>query len=322
MKLSIAGAGMAGLLAGLMFRKSAQIMEAAKSLPNNHNALLRFRSDEIGKYLNIPFKEVQVIKAAYPWRNPVADALAYSGKATGKFAVRSSTTANGEVEKRYIAPPDFISSMEHHQSNPIMYDTKLDIDYVRMCKEVDQPIISTLPMPVLMRLLGYENDVKFLSSKGIIIKAKLPIETDFCATIYYPDPTFLPYRASMTGSDLIIEFATHKTDVLDELWLKLQDGAWVAEVIFNRIYADFGLDSFLGESKIDYGIFKQEYVKILPIDDKERRKFILWATDNFGIYSVGRFAVWKPGLLLDDVFTDIKKVQSYLTAGHNYEGRK
>ena len=62
MTVRIIGAGMAGLLAGSMFRGQAQIYESAPSLPNNHHALLRFRSDGISNHLNIPFQAVDVVK--------------------------------------------------------------------------------------------------------------------------------------------------------------------------------------------------------------------------------------------------------------------
>jgi hypothetical protein len=48
--MKIIGAGMAGLIAGHMLRRhSPEIHEAASSLPNNHSALLRFRSDAVAK---------------------------------------------------------------------------------------------------------------------------------------------------------------------------------------------------------------------------------------------------------------------------------
>jgi hypothetical protein len=47
----------------------------------------------------------------------------------------------------------------------------------------------------------------------------------------------------------------------------------------------------------------------------------MWATDEFNIYSLGRFAIWKPHVLLDDVFHDMRKIQSMIRDGHNYNGR-
>ena len=60
----IFGAGLAGLLAGNMLRSlNPKVWEAQSSLPNNHEALLRFRTDRVGTSCAIPFKKVDVSKA-------------------------------------------------------------------------------------------------------------------------------------------------------------------------------------------------------------------------------------------------------------------
>jgi hypothetical protein len=65
----------------------------------------------------------------------------------------------------------------------------------------------------------------------------------------------------------------------------------------------------------------QQYSKILPISDSERKKFIIWLTDEWGIYSLGRFATWRPGLLMDDVVNDVRVIRKIITDGH-YDHRK
>ena len=73
MSFVVVGAGMAGLLAGAILREEcARIFEAQPDLPNNHHALLRFRSSIVGDTLNIPFRSVKVLKAvASSCGNPV-----------------------------------------------------------------------------------------------------------------------------------------------------------------------------------------------------------------------------------------------------------
>ena len=57
----IYGAGLAGLLAGNILRKyHPKIYEAQSELPNNHSALLRFRTSDVGTACSIPFKRVKV----------------------------------------------------------------------------------------------------------------------------------------------------------------------------------------------------------------------------------------------------------------------
>ena len=50
----IAGAGLAGLIAGNIFRNySPRIIEMQSSLPSNHKAILRFRDHSVSKATGI-----------------------------------------------------------------------------------------------------------------------------------------------------------------------------------------------------------------------------------------------------------------------------
>src|SRR6478735_6009068 len=123
--IKVVGAGMAGLLAGAILRdECSEIVEAQKSLPHNHTALLRFRSSIVGDAVNIPFTEVQVMKAVQSFSNPVADAISYSVKTNGSARLRSITGAEGKIEKRYIAPDDFVERLKGKVTAPISFDTK------------------------------------------------------------------------------------------------------------------------------------------------------------------------------------------------------
>lgn len=320
MTVAIIGAGMAGLLAGCMFRSDAQVYEAAPSLPNNHHSLLRFRTDTIGAHLNIPFQDVEVLKIVKPWRNAVADAMAYSEKCTGIRSLRSSVTATGKVERRFIAPPDLIASMADRLHRPIDFGQSADKGLFRALKDRGDPVISTIPMPLLMELLSYEDsELQFNHSNGLVIQVHLPIDTDVCATIYYPDPGFDVSRATMTGSLLQIEcpvrWAGPNLDAVVDSWQGNADVTWNSVVL--PVLTDFNLESV---ARQQFTIKRQGYAKILPVDDRARKRFIMWATDQWGIYSLGRYACWRPGLLLDDVFHDTMTIQRML-AGSNYAGK-
>ena len=55
---------MAGLLAANLLRRFEPVIhEAKKELPDNHSALLRFRTPNIGSACAVPFKKVSVSKA-------------------------------------------------------------------------------------------------------------------------------------------------------------------------------------------------------------------------------------------------------------------
>lgn len=296
----IIGAGMAGLLAGNVVR-GGTIYDIQPNLPNNHHALLRFRSSVVGDYLGIPFREVQVMKATVPYSNPVADALSYSFKCNGRYGFRSSTTADGSISRRFIAPGDFIQRMA--DMFPGNWKLGSGARGSKALRDPDVLCISTIPMPSLMSILEYPDIPEFKSRKGFVIECELEIESSACATLYYPDPRSPITRATLTEGKLQIELMRGDVSEWD---------------VIRRVIEDFGIDTMINYS---YEIKEQAYGKIESIDDRQRRKFIMWATDNFNVYSLGRFATWKPGLLLDDVLGDLFKIRKMIQSGDNYFGR-
>jgi len=305
MTVSIIGAGMAGLLAGAMFREEGQIYEAAASLPNNHHALLRFRSDEIAQHLNIPFQAVDVLKIVKPFRNQVAEAIGYSMKSNGRASLRSIKTAQGQIDRRFISPDDFIQRLENIQHSRVIYSTQVDKNWIEQYREFG-PIISTMPMGKLMDILDYPQMASFGYRHGWVVKGTVAIESDLCATIYYPDPKVPIVRATMTGELLQVEMVE-----------EFDQGAWGLDRIMDVLLQDLGLEGAFYTAEL----VPQRYAKIVSLPDRERKRFIMWASDNFDIYSLGRFAVWKPGLLLDDAFHDCLKIMEMIRNGHNYKGR-
>ncbi len=292
MTIDIVGAGMAGLLAGNMLRhRSPVLFERQHCLPNNHSALLRFRSSIVGDVLGIQFRKVHMIKDVLPWRNSVADSLMYARKSTGTFRSDRSVTAGLVVEERFIAPADLISRMA------------LDLE-IKFGEHYDcaSPCISTIPMPVLMSILNYPVEVKFNYIPGTNIKAIIP-DCDAYVSLVVPDPDCVFTRISITGNELIIECPDFKPSDLS-----LQN-------VVARAAKLLGIDT--GEFS-DVQASEQVYSKIAPIEEDQRRDFIYWATDTHNIFSLGRFATWRPGLLLDDLVKDIRLIDKWLSRGDRY----
>ena len=225
----IYGAGLAGLLAGNMMRSfKPMIKEAQKSLPNNHGALLRFRSDKVETATAVPFRKVRVKKAIkhdgkiITTSNLMLSNM-YSQKVTGSVLDRSINNLD-EVD-RYIAPWHLIKEMAKNCS--IEYERKLDRRSLEDLHEWEphRPIISTLPMPVLMKIVGWGEVPDFPKQKIWTQKVRI-IDPDcqVCQTIYYPDPLIKHYRVSLIGDTLISEFTekpdtnigVHAMDVLSE----------------------------------------------------------------------------------------------------------
>ncbi len=287
--MHIVGAGLAGLLAGNMLAHHHPVLfERKASLPNNHSAVLRFRTSQIGDITKIPFKKVTMIKATAPWKNQIADVLAYSYKNTSVYRSDRSIISGTVVEDRYIAPPHLISLLAR--------DLNIEFNDVYFFnKEETQPIISTIPMPVLMAALDYPYKPDFTYSTGYNIHANIK-HCDAYVSLLVPDPAYPFSRISITGNEAIIECPSINDLNLDQI---LAMAAEILGISYNYFY--------------DTTIHKQPYSKINPIGDAARKNFMFWATDEFGIYSLGRFATWRPGLLLDDLVQDIRLIDKWIT---------
>jgi hypothetical protein len=162
LEMIIVGAGMAGLLAARMLsHRKPVVWETQKALPNNHSAVLRFRTSQVGDILGIPFKKVNMIKDTLHWRNPIADSLAYSYKNSGSYRSDRSVTRGLVSEERFIAPPDLISQMAEGVKIEFGREYDPNDPHVR-----GSNVISTIPMPALMELLDYDMGPDFNYREG------------------------------------------------------------------------------------------------------------------------------------------------------------
>jgi hypothetical protein len=291
--IEVVGAGMAGLLAANMLHRMEPIVfEKQAELPHNHTAVLRFRSRAMGDVLGIPFKEVTMIKASVSWSNPVADALAYSFKVVGQYRSDRSIVAGTKTETRYVAPPGLIGRMAKQiPSGAIKFNHNYEFRKVATLA----PVISTIPMPTLMELLDYPDRPQFVHHAGRNVHAHID-DCDAYVSLMVPEPGNPITRISITSDEAIIECVE-----TNPVWS-----------IGNIINASAHLLGIPRNKFRDVTEHKQHYAKIQPIDDSVRKNFQYWATDKYGIFSLGRFATWRPGLLLDDMVQDVNKIAGWI----------
>ena len=308
--VAIVGSGLAGLLAAnLLSHRDPYVYERQFKLPNNHSAVLRFRTSLIGDALNIPFKEVTLIKSSAPWKNPVADALAYSHKNTGTFSSDRSIIKGDVSDKRWIAPPNLIGLMAAR-----LLPHRIYFNYTYNFQEPSSkdpnnptPIVSTIPMPILMQELEYPHldKVDFRYSNGFNIKAKIK-GCNAYVSLLVPHPDIPFSRVSITGDEIIIETHSQQEEEFPNTF---------AEMNMSVAIDLLGIDH---KRITDITAHRQRYSKINKIDEDIRKDFIFWATDNFGIFSLGRFATWRPGLLLDDLVKDIRLIDKWMSKMDRY----
>lgn len=299
---TIIGAGLAGLIAAHAW-PSARLFEAAPEPAQQHKALLRFRTDAVSRLTGIPFRKVRVRKGIWhdgAFRQPTLQlANWYSWKCLGRLLPERSIWAVEPVD-RYIAPEDFYASLLDSVGPRISWGTT-----VALGSEDGSPQISTAPLPVaLSSLTGVATDLKFDRSPIRVERFDLGAAVDVYQTVYFPDPRLAVYRASITGRTLILE--------------SVAEGAHPREERCRReIYAAFGLLDAVLEPM---DAVRQQYGKIAPIGDDQRKHLLFRLTHERNIYSLGRFATWR-NILLDDVVSDIDVIKRLMRSGQ-YELRR
>ena len=160
-------------------------------------------------------------------------------------------------------------------------------------------------MPVMMSLLGYKFKPEFKYANGFNLKFDMSDLDAYCS-LYVPSPDFAFNRISITGNQVVAEYSFPELSVemVDD---KAEGYRRYAYENCSSICVLLGLDPrLIYHATIEVKL--QTYSKIVPIDDMFRKEFLHWATDNFNIFSLGRYATWRPGLLLDDIVNDIRVI--------------
>lgn len=284
----IVGAGIAGLMAANIFQR-AHVFESGSEDQANHKAVLRFRSSAVGDAMGIDFRKVVVHKGLWHDGRFVAPTIQlanlYSKKVVQRLADRSVWKL--DPVERFIAPEDFVHQLAERCSGRIDWNTAVE------SFDRKEPTITTIPMNVAMRIIpeAAPQDLvppEFSYAQIAVRRWHVP-KADVFQTVYFSDPDTTLYRASMTGDLLIAEY------------MQAAD--------------DYDLFQAFGLSEKDCRLHdrnKQRYGKIAPIDERWRRAFILNASMQHNVYSLGRFATWR-NILADDVLHDIYVIKRLLS---------
>lgn len=316
--LTIVGAGLSGLIAGCAWTQ-ARIVEA-ESEPQDHNALLRFRSDAVARLTGVEFRKVLVRKGI--WANgqeaqpSIALANQYAQKVLGRVGISGERSIwNLAPVERFVAPSDFVRQLRARLKERISYGEAHNFGlWAEAWRDgAIGPVVSTTPMPVpLMELLRSSeiedlSHLRFTAQPIKVSRWRLP-GADLFQTVYFPTAETPVYRASFTGDLLIVEWKC-TTPQADPAFL-LKD-----------VVAAFGFSGGAVEAFEPLDEVEQKYGKIIDLPEQERKRLLFKLTHEHGVYSLGRFATWR-NVLLDDVVGDIERIKRLLMTANPYDLRR
>ena len=291
----IVGAGLAGLIAAHAW-PTATVLEAAARPRAGHRALLRFRSEAVGRLTGIEFRRVTVRKgiwADFQFQAPaIRWANLYAQKVVGRLAGDRSIW-NLDTSERFIAPDNLYDQLLDSVGDRIHWGTNASFN-------ARQLLVCSAPLPVVLRQLVIAAPIEFPRAPIHVTRWHVP-GADVFQTIYFPERGIGLYRASITGNVLIAE-SVSPIDEDDE----------------KEIERAFGIA--LGNCERLESV-EQKYGKIAPVDDAVRKQLLFRLTHEHNIYSLGRFATWR-NILLDDVVDDITMIKKLLKANNAYDVRR
>jgi hypothetical protein len=297
MKALIVGAGSAGVIAESFFRKrgfDTVIIEreGAKTFLQNHHAIMRLRDRRITEHISCSLEEIEVEKAVfhegklYDKPNMLLNNL-YSLKVYNEIGKRSLSSL-GKV-KRFLLDTSKIFSSNVEPRTGTLKEIKNKTAFLEDGSSIGYDIcISTIPMPSILSITGIKTVEKFEYLPIIVQTYELNINSTVHQTIYFTEPGLCwPYRVSLERKKMIFE---SMDDFGEDEW--------------NYCLSAFGLDF----SHVDF-LFKkdQKYGKIITINEQERRVLMAVLTNKHSIYSLGRYATWRP-LRIDHLFDDLEKI--------------
>lgn len=319
-ELFIFGAGYAGLMAAHYFSSKGYkvtVLEKKREITSNHSALFRFKED-ISNIIPIKLEKVIVRKNIYYkdtlYNEPnIKLNNLYSYKTTGKYTERSIMNLDSGV--RFIPSATYFSELiELCKKNGVTFVTGYGVTLEDFIAEGNK--ISTLPLPVVLNILGIDCKDRFESKTINTISVDIKPELlNLHQTIYFPQPQNQNpfYRISIIGNRIVGEFRDDNTLFPINVNMIFRD----------LIFHSFGINREIVEGGSDYIHSKQKFGKLIKIGENKRKELVYTVTKMTGAYLLGRFATWRQ-IMTPEVIKDILRIEQWfeLEQMSNYDKQK
>lgn len=302
MNVAIIGAGLSGIFASeYLSRRGIECTVFEKTDGSfHHQGVLRFKNKMVPQYLNADWEEIEIAKG-FLYKGQVYNSATiamnnlYSRKTTGEYHKRSVMSDSTDT-KRYIL------TSEPRLGENCRYNCKisgiekgrlfLDSDMGKIPSSPFDFIVSTVPIYSAAELCGIPVFEEFKLKTIHSAIANLDVPSTIFQTLYVIDPEISIYRVTIHRRQIIVE-SVSPVDY-DEC---------------DKVLKHFGINMSL---KFQFAAWTGGVGKIVPINDIERRKLILKMTQKFNVFSFGRYAVWKPRLVLDNMLGDIERIHKMM----------
>lgn len=280
----IYGAGMAGLTCAKIHKDDKPVVRDADStIPHDHLATPYFETPALGDAASMSFEKVSVRYGIYAdgvltdSRLTLKQWNMFSQKLVGRIMpVDIEFEGNGEL---YVPPENWIGTLMVDAD--IEYNTRLTMERILEAREQGEAIVSTIPMPYLMQIVKWDDMPEFDYAPIWTITCGLvnpPCEV--YQMVHFPDNSLSHRlcRASIVRNRLTLALVVEPDrNTIDDL--------------VSRVFEDcFGIQP---EYFTGYTLKQHKFGVMSSIEGNARREFIHAMVDKYGVYSLGREAVWK-----------------------------
>lgn len=297
----ILGAGISGKIAQHFFKEKTPSVYDKKhkeEVFSGHKALMRTSDPRIGFILGSDMEKITVDKAVF-WKGEILSKSylsacnMYSRKVSGGLHRRSIYSM--EPVERYLLPSNLFCEnvffdkkvLKITRDRKVIFGDDTEISY-DLC-------ISTIPITELAEACGIKLGKDCFFKQPIYVsRVFLDCPCSINQTVYIPELHLNCYRMTIQKGIVIIESV----------------GDFSTEKEIEYLFEAVGIKEFFNPKSIKN--FKQEYGKLSCSDDLARRSLILTLTEEFNIYSFGRFAIWSD-VMMKDLIQDVERIKKLIS---------
>lgn len=322
----ILGAGWAGMIAA-EFWPTAAIYERdpyAATLTGTTGAFIRCREPNVAVILQAPSRMVMsnraVADSAWNTHRDVQprDAALYARSVTpgGALAARSiqrcalSGCDNSNTERYLLLPEDLVVARRRAGRRVHYGVAHAAVEEVLRGATPDAPVVSTLPIELTLSIIGSDFAVPPrpelpVTQQGFVLETNLlRCDLDFCWTVYVPCSSTGIVRITIAGGRAVVEIMSNERTAESNKGVIEAEAAQALFQLFDVHSSDIVQWCWHRTTKFaavpEYVAWAREVVYRLSVER--------------GIYSLGRAATGRRGVMVDDLPQDCRVITKLLRA--------